>query len=182
MISIGGCNDASMSSLTVVLRGGTSHVVEEIERAFDDALGVVALVRSTGKIVVGGGSTFAQMAKHLRIYADGVAGRKQMAIHAYANALEEIPSTIAENAGMDPVEAIIRLRQSHSSGAMATFGINITDDDDDDLCADLYEKGVIEPFRVVEQAITSATETATMILRIDDVIQMKQAGPQGPMM
>lgn len=182
MISIGGVDETVMKSITVVLRGGTSHVVEEIERAFDDALGVVSLVRSTGNIVVGGGSTYAQMAKHLRIYADGVAGRKQMAIHAYANALEEIPSTIAENAGMDPVEAIIRLRQSHSSGSIKTYGINITDDDDDDLCADLYEKGVIEPFRVVEQAITSATETATMILRIDDVIQMKQAGPQGPMM
>lgn len=182
MISIGGVDEAVMKSITVVLRGGTSHVVEEIERAFDDALGVVSLVRSTGKIVVGGGSTFAQMAKRLRLYADGVAGRKQMAIHAYANALEEIPSTIAENAGMDPVEAIIRLRQSHSSGSVNTYGINITDDDDDDLCADLWEKGVIEPFKVVEQAITSATETATMILRIDDVIQMKQAGPQGPMM
>ena len=182
MISIGGVDETVMKSITVVLRGGTSHVVEEIERAFDDALGVVSLVRSTGNIVVGGGSTYAQMAKHLRIYADGVAGRKQMAIHAYANALEEIPSTIAENAGMDPVEAIIRLRQSHSSGSIKTYGINITDDDDDDLCADLYEVGVIEPLRVVEQAITSATETATMILRIDDVIQMKQAGPQGPMM
>ena len=182
MISIGGCLDTDMNSLTVVLRGGTSHVVEEIERAFADALGVVSLVVNEGDIVVGGGSTYAEMAKTLRQYANDVAGRKQMAILAYANALEEIPSTIAENAGMDPVEAIIRLRQSHSTPSIPYYGINITEEDGADLCDNLLDKGVLEPHKVVKQAITSATETATMILRIDDVIQMKQAGPTGPMM
>jgi|14BtaG_2_1085337.scaffolds.fasta_scaffold00962_4 thermosome len=182
MVRIGGVSEVDSRAVTVILRGATTHVVEEIERAFDDALGVVSLVINTSQIVVGGGCTFAAMAKNLREYASTVAGRKQMAIEAYAKALEEIPSTIAENAGMDPVDSIIALRAAHANSAY-THGILVTDEETDLLVDNLLHYGVVEPLSVVKQALISATETSTMILRIDDVIQMRQAGPQGsPMM
>ena len=183
MVRIGGVSSVDTKAVTVILRGATSHVVEEIERAFDDALGVVSLVVNTSQIVVGGGSTFARMAKDLRDYANTVAGRKQMAIEAYAKALEEIPLTIAENAGMDPVDSIIALRAAHSMPAGQHHGIYITDEETDLLVDNLLLHGVVEPLKVVKQALISATETSTMILRIDDVIQMRQSGPQqGPPM
>ena len=178
--SIGGVS-ADGKAVTVVLRGGTSHIVEEIERAFDDALGVVSLVINEAQVLVGGGATFARMAKELREFASTVAGRKQMAVEAYASALEEIPATIAENAGMDPVDTIIALRKAHGHNQHCQ-GVYVTDEDVDILIDNMLDHGVIEPLSVVKQAVSSATETATMILRIDDVIQMRQAGPPGPMM
>ena len=110
----------------------------------------------------------AALSRELRSFAEGVGGREQMAMEAFASALEVIPRTLAENAGLDPVNTIIELRKSHSDGDSYS-GINV----DDGGVKNMLEANVLEPLRVVEQAIQSATETAVMILRIDDVISSK---------
>jgi len=178
MVEIGGIENLN-KALTVVLRGSTSHIVEEVERAFDDAVGVVSLMGSNSGVVAGGGSTYVEIAASIREYASSVKGRRQLAVMAFADALEVLPTTIAENAGLDPVDVIMELRASHSitDNEAKYYGVNIDDEGSGILTANMLEKGVVEPLKVVEQALLSATETAVMILRIDDVIQMKQAGP-----
>ncbi len=166
MTFITGCPEAK--SVSVLLRGGTEHVVDEIRRAFDDAVGVVSVAWEDGMVLTGGGSVMAALSRELRSYAEGVGGREQMAIEAFASALEVIPRTLAENAGLDPVNTIIELRKSHSEGNSNT-GINVFEGG----VSDMRKANVLEPLRVVEQAIQSATETAVMILRIDDVISSK---------
>lgn len=166
MTFITGCPQAK--SVSVLLRGGTEHVVDEIRRAFDDAVGVVSVAWEDGAVLTGGGSVLAALSRDLRSYAESVGGREQMAIEAFASALEIIPRTLAENAGLDPVNTIIELRKSHADGR-AFSGINV----EDGGVKDMREANVLEPQRVVEQAIQSATETAIMILRIDDVISSK---------
>jgi thermosome len=166
MTFLTGCPEAK--SVSVLLRGGTEHVVDEIRRAFDDAVGVVSVAWEDGTVLTGGGSVLAALSRDLRAYAESIGGREQMAIEAFASALEIIPRTLAENAGLDPVTTIIELRKSHSDGK-AYSGINV----EEGGVMDMYEANVLEPLRVVEQAIQSATETAIMILRIDDVISSK---------
>jgi thermosome len=166
MTFITGCPEAK--SVSVLLRGGTEHVVDEIRRAFDDAVGVVSVAWEDGAVLTGGGSVLAALSRELRSYAESVGGREQMAIEAFASALEIIPRTLAENAGLDPVNTIIELRKSHADGN-GYSGINV----EDGGVMDMREANVLEPQRVVEQAIQSATETAIMILRIDDVISSK---------
>jgi thermosome len=166
MLFITGCPEAK--SISVLLRGGTEHVVDEIRRAFDDAVGVVRVAHEDGAVLTGGGSVLAALSRDLRIHADGVGGREQMAIEAFAAALEVIPRTLAENAGLDPVNTIIELRKAHAEG-LVTHGVNVYEGG----VMDMKKANVVEPLRVVEQAIQSATETATMILRIDDVISSK---------
>ena len=166
MTFITGCPEAK--SVSVLLRGGTEHVVDEIRRAFDDAVGVVSVAWEDGAVLTGGGSVLAALSRDLRSYAESIGGREQMAIEAFASALEIIPRTLAENAGLDPVTTIIQLRKSHADGN-AYSGINV----EDGGVMDMFEANVLEPQRVVEQAIQSATETAIMILRIDDVISSK---------
>ena len=168
MVFITGCDSAK--SVSVLLRGGTEHVVDEIRRAFDDAVGVVSVAWEDGTVLTGGGSVLAALSRDLRNYAEGVGGREQMAIEAFAGALEVIPRTLAENAGLDPVNTIIDLRKAHAEGK-STFGVNVYEGGVKDMLA----ANVVEPQRVVEQAIQSATETATMILRIDDVISAKSS-------
>ncbi|RAH16673.1 MAG: thermosome subunit [Methanobacteriota archaeon] len=168
MVFITGCESAK--SVSVLLRGGTEHVVDEIRRAFDDAVGVVSVAWEDGTVLTGGGSVLAALSRDLRNYAEGVGGREQMAIEAFAGALEVIPRTLAENAGLDPVNTIIDLRKAHAEGK-STYGVNVYEGGVKDMLA----ANVVEPQRVVEQAIQSATETATMILRIDDVISAKSA-------
>jgi thermosome len=168
MIFITGCESAK--SVSVLLRGGTEHVVDEIRRAFDDAVGVVSVAWEDRTVLTGGGSVLAALSRDLRNYAEGVGGREQMAIEAFAGALEVIPRTLAENAGLDPVNTIIDLRKAHAEGKRH-YGVNVYEGGVKDMLA-AY---VVEPQRVVEQAIQSATETATMILRIDDVISAKSA-------
>ena len=168
MVFITGCESAK--SVSVLLRGGTEHVVDEIRRAFDDAVGVVSVAWEDGTVLTGGGSVLAALSRDLRNYAEGVGGREQMAIEAFAGALEVIPRTLAENAGLDPVNTIIELRKAHAEGNR-NFGVNVYEGGVKDMLA----ANVVEPQRVVEQAIQSATETATMILRIDDVISAKSA-------
>jgi len=170
MVFVTGCSDAK--SVSVLLRGGTEHVVDEVRRAFDDAVGVVAVAHEDGVVLTGGGSVTAAISRDLRSYAEGIGGREQMAIEAFSGALEVIPRTLAENAGLDPVNTIIDLRKAHSEGK-SHFGVNVYEGG----VADMSEAQVFEPSRVVEQAIQSASETAVMILRIDDVISSRAGSP-----
>ena len=174
MTFITGCHEAK--SVSVLLRGGTEHVVDEIRRAFDDAVGVVSVAWEDGAVLTGGGSVLASISRELRSYAETVGGREQMAIEAFSGALEIIPRTLAENAGLDPVTTIIELRKAHADGQQFA-GINVYDGG----VADMKDANVLEPLRVVEQAIQSATETAIMILRIDDVISSKGVMMDGDM-
>jgi thermosome len=172
MVFFTGCPEAK--SVSVLLRGGTEHVVDELRRAFDDAVGVIAVAWEDGAILTGGGSVLASLSRDLRTYAEGIGGREQMAIEAFAGALEVIPRTLAENAGLDPVNTIIALRKAHAEGK-SSFGVNVYEGG----VMDMREANVLEPLRVVEQAIQSATETAVMILRIDDVISSKAVAGGG---
>ncbi len=172
MTFITGCPEAK--SVSVLLRGGTEHVVDEVRRAFADAVGVVSVAWEDGLVLTGGGSVLAALSRDLRAFAESIGGREQMAIEAFATALEIVPRTLAENAGLDPVTTIIDLRKAHAEGD-GHAGINVFDGGVKDMLA----ASVLEPLRVVEQAIQSATETATMILRIDDVISSKGMGPAG---
>lgn len=154
-------------TVTVCLRASTSHNSAEVERAFDDALGVTSLA-STGPIVAGGGAVHAHLARNLREAALEIGDRIGMALEAYASALESIPRTLAENAGVDPVDALIALRREGGwEHGVSTEGDIIN----------MIDEGVVEPQKVVLKAIECATESAIMILRIDDVISMKN--PQG---
>ncbi len=156
-------------AVSVLLRGSTEHVVDEIERALEDALRVVAVAVEDGKVVAGGGAPEVELALALRKYAASVGGRSQLAIEAFANALEIIPRTLAENAGLDAINMLVDLRHAHEQGKK-TFGLNVYSGKVEDMLAG----GVIEPLRVKIQALGSATEAATMILRIDDVIAAKE--------
>ncbi len=161
-----GCENPK--AVSILIRGGTEHVVDEIERSVKDALHVVAKAVEDGKIVTGGGSSAVEIALRLRDYAASVGGRQQLAIEAFADALEVIPRTLAENAGHDPIDILIELRKAHKEGKV-TAGINVYEG----KVVDMKELGVIEPIRVGKQAIDSATDAAIMILRIDDVIAAK---------
>ncbi len=161
-----GCDNPK--AVSILVRGGTEHVVDEVERSIKDALHVVAKAVEDGKIVTGGGSSAVEIALRLRDYAASVGGRQQLAIEAFADALEVIPRTLAENAGHDPIDMLIELRKAHKDGKV-TAGINVYEG----KVADMKELGVIEPIRVGKQAIDSATDAAIMILRIDDVIAAK---------
>ncbi len=159
-------------AVSILLRGGTEHVLDEIERSVDDALNVVAVAVEDGKIVYGGGASAEELALHLRDEAAKVGGREQIAFESFAEALETVPRTLAENAGLDPIDILIELRQSHKSGKKFA-GVNVHGGKVDDM------KGlhIVEPIRVGRQAIESATDAAVMILRIDDVIASKTTSP-----
>ena len=152
-------------SVTLILRGGTEHVVDEIERAIEDSLGVVRTTLLDGQVLPGGGAPEAELALQLRDFADSVGGREQLAVEAFADALEVIPRTLAENAGLDPIDSLVDLRSRHDGGEFGA-GLDAYTGDVIDMEAD----GVVEPLRVKTQALESATEAAVMILRIDDVI------------
>tara|TARA_R110002051_G_scaffold322039_1_gene411425 strand:- start:10976 stop:12493 length:1518 start_codon:yes stop_codon:yes gene_type:complete len=153
------------SEATLVLRGATSHTLDEVERGFDDALGVVSLVMKSQNYVVGGGNSYVRMATHLRQHAAQIGGRAQMAIEAFADALEIIPATIAENAGHDPLDTILAMRHSILQG-----DTNVGPDVTEGGVKDLLVEGVIEPLELVRQAVLSAAEVTNAILRIDDIV------------
>jgi len=165
------CTCETGSSKTLLLRGATRQTVEEIERAFDDAIGVVSLVYNNDAVVPGGGASYMLMARELRNRAAEVGGREQMAVEAFADAVEIVPSTIAENAGHDPLDTVLSLRTSHQNGLLSA-GVDI----DNGGAMDMIESGVFEPLAVVVQAIHSATEVAVAVLRIDDVMTKRSAG------
>ena len=156
-------------AVTIVIRGGTEHVVDEAERSLHDALCVVRNAIEDGKIVYGGGAPEAEVAKHLREYATNVGGREQLAIEAFAEAVESIPLTLAENAGLDPIDIMVELRAKHNETDGAHYGIDVFSG----KIRDMRELRVVEPLRVKQQVIKSATEAACMILRIDDVVAAK---------
>ena len=163
-------------AVTIIIRGGTEHVVAEYDRAVEDAIRVVSTVMKEGKILAGGGAPEIELSLRLREYATTVGGRAQLAIEAFATALEIIPRTLAENAGLDPIDMIVALRAAHENG-QKTFGLDVFEGKP----VDFLKEGVIEPLRVKVRAITSAVETADMILRIDDNISStKSSAPPMP--
>ncbi len=159
-------------AVSILIRGGTEHVLDEIERSLDDALNVVAVAVEDGKYVYGGGATASELALQLRDHAAKVGGREQIAFESFAESLETIPRTLAENAGLDPIDILIELRKSHKAGKKSA-GVNVRAGKIDDMSG----LKVIEPIRVGRQAIESATDAAVMILRIDDVIASKSSPP-----
>ena len=151
-------------SVTLVLRGGTEHVVDEVERAIEDALGVVASTLQDGKVLTGGGAPETALSLSLRDFADSVGGREQLAVEAFADAIDVVPRTLAENAGLDPIDSLVELRSQHDAGNN-TVGLDAEEGEVGNL-----EGEAVEPLGVKTQAIESATEAAVMLLRIDDVI------------
>ena len=166
-------------AVSILIRGGTEHVVDEVERAMHDALSVVSLAIEDGFAVTGGGAPEIELALRLREYASSVGGREQLAIDGFARAMEIIPRTLAENAGLDQVDILVRMRSAHGGkNANIHTGLNAYTGS----IVDMRAERVMEPLRVKVQGITSATEVATMILRIDDVIASRDAGgPSGGM-
>jgi len=160
-------------SVSILIRGGTQHTIDEVDRALHDALKVVGVTLEDGTLVPGGGAIEAEIAKELRKFAPTIGGREQLAIEAFANAVEVIPRTLAENAGMDPIDTLLQIRAEHEKGHL-----NIGVDAINGVVGDVYSKNVIEPARVKKHAIESATEVATMLLRIDDVIAAKKSKPE----
>ena len=175
-VFIEGCKNPH--SVTVLIRGGSQRVIDEVDRSIHDSLMVVKDVIETPSIVTGGGSAEAYLAGQLNEYADSFDGREQLAIKQYAEALESIPLTIAENAGMDPIDTIISLRAKQNNGKKGA-GINAKES----KIGDMNSLSIVEPLVVKEQIVKSATETACMILRIDDVIAISggpsSGGPPG---
>ncbi len=153
-------------SVAVLIRAGLERMVDEAERSMTDALSVVSDAIERNKIVAGGGAIEAEISKELREYATKVGGREQLAIEAFAEAVEIVPRTLAENAGLEPLDVIVALRSAHEKPKGCFMGVDVFTGD----IVDMYEKGVVEPLWVKEQAIKSAAEAASMILRIDDVI------------
>jgi len=170
MIFVEECKDPK--AVTLLVRGSTSHVVDEIERAVEDAIGVVAATVEDKKVVAGGGAPEIAISKGLKEYADSISGREQLAVSAFAEALEVVPKTLAENAGLDSIDALVDLRAAHEKSIY--MGLDVFEGD----VRDMYKAGVVEPMRVKKQAIQSAAEAAEMILRIDDVIASTGAGKE----
>ncbi len=162
-------------AVSIILRGGTEHVADEAERALHDALRVVGVAIEDETLVAGGGSPEIELALRLREYASTLKGREQLAVAKFAEALEVIPRTLAENAGLDPINMLVEMRSQHEKGNK-TAGLNVFTG----KVVDMWKEGVVEPLRVKTQAISSGTEAATMILRIDDVLSSKST-PGGGM-
>jgi thermosome len=152
-------------AVSIIIRGGTEHVVDSTELALEDALRVVGVAIEDEKVVAGAGSPEIELALRLKDYASTLKGREQLAVAKFADALEVIPKTLAENAGLDPIDMLVELRSQHEKGNKDA-GLNVFTG----KVEDMWKKGVIEPLRVKTQAVNSATETAIMILRIDDVL------------
>ncbi len=161
-------------AVSILIRGTTEHVVDELERGLHDALSVVKVALEDGKMTAGGGAAATAIAMALRDYAPTVGGREQMAIEAFANAIEIVPKTLSENAGLDPIDMMLEIRSAHKKGKKYA-GINVFNGKVDDM----LKTNVIEPLRVSMQEIEASSEAATMILRIDDVIASKGGGGGG---
>ena len=158
-----GCSNPK--ALTILIHGGTGHVLDEIERAMKDGIGDVVCSLKSGLVVPGGGAVEIELAKRLREFSHGLSGREQLAIEEFASALEFIPTTLAENAGLDPIEVLTELKSKHDSGEK-NAGINLFNN----KVENMVQSKIIEPLKIKTQAINSATDVAIMILRIDDVI------------
>ncbi len=172
MTFVTGC--ANPRSVSILIRGGTEHVTQEVERSLHDALKVISSVLEDGVVCPGGGATEIDLAVKLRKWAGSVGGREQLAVEAFAQALECIPWALAENGGYDSIDTLIQLRSAHEGpNANKNVGVNLADG----KAADMWKLRVVEPARVKRQALTSATEVASMVLRIDDIIASKKSSP-----
>ncbi|MBT4165822.1 thermosome subunit [archaeon] len=169
MTYVTGCENPKV--LSILVKGGSEHVLDEIERAMMDGLGDVAAVIKDKKIVAGAGAIEIELSKRLRGFANTLSGREQLAVQEFANALEFIPLTLAENAGLDPIDILTELKSKHDNGEVSA-GINIFNN----RIEDTLVQGIIEPAKIKRQALSSATEVAIMILRIDDVLASKSSG------
>jgi chaperonin GroEL (HSP60 family) len=163
-VFIEGCKDPR--AVTILIRGGSQRVVDEADRAIHDAIMVVKDVVENPYIVVGGGAPEAFLAHKLREWSSSLSGREQLAVEKFADALETIPLTLAENAGMDPIDTQVQLRSMQEKSSKPTYGVNVYKGKVDDLS----KSNVYEPLVVKQQILTSATEAASMILKIDDII------------
>jgi chaperonin GroEL (HSP60 family) len=173
MTFITGCKNPK--AVSVLIRGSTEHVVDELERGIHDALFVVKVALEDGKMTAGGGAAATSISMALREYAPSVGGREQMAIEAFANAVEVVPRTLAENAGLDPIDMMIEMRRAHKKGNKYA-GIDVFNGQ----VTDMFKNNVVEPLRVSVQEVQASTEAANMILRIDDVIASKSGGGGPP--
>jgi thermosome len=174
MVFVEKCKDPH--SVAILIRAGLERMVDEAERAMNDALSVVADVVEYNKIVAGGGAIEAEIARVLRPYATKVGGREQLAVEAFADSVEIVPKTLAENAGLEPIDILVGLRSAHEKPKSQLMGVDVFTG----KIVDMYKNGVIEPLRVKEQAMKSATEAASMILRIDDVIAATKPKEKAP--
>jgi thermosome len=170
MVFVEGCKNPK--AVSILVRGGTERIVDEAERSLHDALCVVRDVVREPKIVAGGGAPEVEVAKRLRRYAEGLGGRERLAVLAFAEALEVVPITLAENAGMDPIDAISEMQSRHEKGEM-WVGLDPFEGE----VADMEKLGVYEPTQVKAQVMKSATEASTMLLKIDDVIAASKTKP-----
>jgi thermosome len=173
MVFVEGCKNPR--SVSIVIRGGLERLVDEAERSMRDALSAVADAIKDGKIVAGGGAVEAELAKHIRRFATKAGGKEQLSVEAFAKALEGLVVTLVENAGLDPVDIIMKLRASHEKEDGKWIGVDLNTGD----FVDMMEKGVIEPVSVIANAIKAGTEASTIILRIDDVIAASKAKEKG---
>ncbi|OGJ15951.1 thermosome subunit [Candidatus Pacearchaeota archaeon RBG_13_36_9] len=167
-----GCKNPK--ALTIMIHGSTEHVLDEMERAIKDGLGDVASALKEGKIVAGAGAIEIELSKRLKEYSKSLGGREQLAVDEFASALEFIPITLAENAGLDPIDTLTELKAAHETQKYA--GINIFTG----KVEDVLRAGIIEPLKIKSQAIHSASEVAMMILRIDDVLASGKSAPSMP--
>ena len=177
MIFVEKCKDPK--SVAILIRAGLERLVDEADRGINDALSVVADVVKYNKIVAGGGAIEAEVAKTLRSFAMKVGGREQLAIETFADSVEVVPKTLAENAGLDAIDILVGLRAAHEKKNGRRMGVDVFKD----KVVNTYNMGVVEPLKVKEHALKSATETASMILRIDDVIaatKPKDERPKSP--
>ncbi|CQH61159.1 thermosome subunit 2 [Halobacterium hubeiense] len=158
-------HDENAHGVTILLRASTDHVVDELERGVTDALDVSAQTLSDGRVLPGGGAIEVEVADRLRDFADSVSGREQLAVEAFADSLELVPRVLAENAGLDSIDTLVDLRSAHESGEERT-GLNVLSGN----LEDTFEAGVVEPAHAKEQAVTSASEAANLVLKIDDII------------
>jgi len=174
MVFIEGCKNPR--SVSILIRAGLERLVDEAERSLNDSLSVVADVVTKNRVVAGGGAIESELARRLKEYAIKVGGREQLAIEAFADSIEVIPRTLAENAGLDPIDIMVDLRSSHEKKGGLWMGVDVFKGG----AKDMLKSGVLEPLKVKEQAIKSATEAASMILRIDDVIAAAKPPPTPP--
>ncbi|RLI96261.1 MAG: thermosome subunit [Candidatus Aenigmatarchaeota archaeon] len=178
MIFVEECDEPK--AVTILIRGGTEHVVDEVGRAMEDAIKGIASALELGKIVPGGGASEISVAKEIRKYAGSFKGREQLAVNAFADSMEVIPRSLAENSGLDPIDKIANMRSQHDNEKNRNFGLDVFTGNIDDM----VKAGVVEPLKIKLQAIQSAAEAAEMILRIDDMISAgsKEGGAGGPPM
>jgi len=164
MVFVEGCS--KLKSMSVLIRGGADYIVSEAERAFHDAVSAVTDTIKDRKIIAGGGAAEIELARKIRNYARGFAGKEQLAIEAFAEALEVIPKTLAQNAGLNPIDILVELRAAHEKPTNLWFGINVFDG----KLKDAMKFNILEPLSVKVSSIKSATEAAEILLRIDDII------------